>query len=635
MRRGSKVVVLSLAGLVGSAHLLAPSGAAAQPGAVGEAGERRLELPRQETRRLLMVFTSPSATGVETGGTGWVDITLTPNPNPLGDVQFKANSAAGPQWSASVWVASFLASNLLRHSLTDFQYSATAPYPIDGPSAGALITAGMMAAIRGVPVLPTVSMTGAVNPDGTIGPVGGIPHKLLAAAQAGVTTFGYPVGQRSGEGLPGQREDLHRVAQQVGVKIQPLADVYDAYALLTGDTTLKRPEPLATTDMEVSPEQYQRLEDKTADLLARARRNRESLAWFASQGFYRQWLTPELQRVDEALGRAARESRVPVSYAQARQVADDTEVLMLSAGFLERFRRGDLEELGQELEKIRSMRQPAMEELDNLLRHPPRGAQEAVTQLSAYEGILRATAYLDHAETHLREAKTATQLPGAQLTDVLRPLLDAYQMAVMAKQWLESSIDVSELGGGPGEGVASLDPGELSRLATAYTSAAVANWAYLNALLKSLPAKERVRAQTDLRYQLAAALLTQARGRPQSENLQSALMNLAAARASYLASAQLITEEYSLQVTRDSRGQVVEAARSEAFTKMLEQAERKSLEMARLAQDATGSVPVPAQRDFQVALALREGDTEEKLKALSLFWSASLASQFAATLVTR
>ena len=38
-------------------------------------------------------------------------------------------------------------------------------------------------------------MTGTINPDGGIGPVGGIPHKLDAAAQQGASLFIVPEGQ--------------------------------------------------------------------------------------------------------------------------------------------------------------------------------------------------------------------------------------------------------------------------------------------------------------------------------------------------------------------------------------------------------------------------------------------------------
>lgn len=66
---------------------------------------------------------------------------------------------------------------------------------VDGPSAGAAITVGMIAAIQNRTTDPSVFISGTVNPDGTIGKVGGLPYKALAAAKKGATAFLVPKGQ--------------------------------------------------------------------------------------------------------------------------------------------------------------------------------------------------------------------------------------------------------------------------------------------------------------------------------------------------------------------------------------------------------------------------------------------------------
>lgn len=66
---------------------------------------------------------------------------------------------------------------------------------VDGPSAGAAVTLAMIAAIWNHTLNRSVYMTGTVNTDGTVGAVGGIPYKALAAAQEGATTFIVPKGQ--------------------------------------------------------------------------------------------------------------------------------------------------------------------------------------------------------------------------------------------------------------------------------------------------------------------------------------------------------------------------------------------------------------------------------------------------------
>ena len=54
-----------------------------------------------------------------------------------------------------------------------------------------------------------MTMTGTINPDGTVGPVGGIPQKVEGAADEGIKTVLIPAGQRNTEsdeaGEPGRR----------------------------------------------------------------------------------------------------------------------------------------------------------------------------------------------------------------------------------------------------------------------------------------------------------------------------------------------------------------------------------------------------------------------------------------------
>ncbi len=66
---------------------------------------------------------------------------------------------------------------------------------VDGPSAGAAIAIALIAAINGEKLNETVYITGTIDVDGAIGPVGGIIEKALAAARAGGKLFIVPKGQ--------------------------------------------------------------------------------------------------------------------------------------------------------------------------------------------------------------------------------------------------------------------------------------------------------------------------------------------------------------------------------------------------------------------------------------------------------
>lgn len=78
----------------------------------------------------------------------------------------------------------------------DFYYIIDITSPIiGGPSAGGALTVATIAAINNWSLKPGVVMTGMINPDESIGPVGGIPSKLEAAAAKNATLFLIPQGQ--------------------------------------------------------------------------------------------------------------------------------------------------------------------------------------------------------------------------------------------------------------------------------------------------------------------------------------------------------------------------------------------------------------------------------------------------------
>ncbi len=66
---------------------------------------------------------------------------------------------------------------------------------IGGPSAGAVMTVATIAALEGWNLDNKTMMTGMINPDGSIGPVGGIKEKIDAAHSVGARRFLIPKGQ--------------------------------------------------------------------------------------------------------------------------------------------------------------------------------------------------------------------------------------------------------------------------------------------------------------------------------------------------------------------------------------------------------------------------------------------------------
>jgi len=100
----------------------------------------------------------------------------------------------------SIQTARAVAANYTHANLSniDLIYSVeTNASVIEGPSAGAALTISTIAALEGKQLAPNVMITGTINPDGSIGPVGGIPAKANAAKDVGAKVFLVPQGQDS------------------------------------------------------------------------------------------------------------------------------------------------------------------------------------------------------------------------------------------------------------------------------------------------------------------------------------------------------------------------------------------------------------------------------------------------------
>ncbi len=110
---------------------------------------------------------------------------------------------------------------------------------IGGPSAGAVMGLALTAALWNLhhPDDPWridrgVAATGTINPDGTIGPVGGVPEKAAGAARAGLHTVLFPAGQEASAqrlGAPDMASFCHDRGIQCSAAVH-LVDLIEAAA---------------------------------------------------------------------------------------------------------------------------------------------------------------------------------------------------------------------------------------------------------------------------------------------------------------------------------------------------------------------------------------------------------------------
>ena len=153
---------------------------------------------------------------------------------------------------------------------------------IGGPSAGGIMTVAVTALLLNRTLDNKTVMTGMINPDGSIGPIGGIIQKCDAAYSVGATRFLIPKGQNTyTETITEttiengwtqirtrlvQRNVSDYAQQQYGMDVQEVEDIYDALFFYTGwDYNLSE------TNQSISTEDYvESMKPLATDLLNQA-----------------------------------------------------------------------------------------------------------------------------------------------------------------------------------------------------------------------------------------------------------------------------------------------------------------------------------------------------------------------------
>ena len=200
-----------------------------------------------------VTISAPAVIQTENGTAGVLsNLTVTIAYPGSGKVYFSAEPLTDVDTQGSARVAAFVACYLLGKDLNSYDFfylMSSKSMVIGGPSAGAAMTVATMAALMEIQPRGDVVMTGMINPDGTIGPVGGIPDKLRAAAEGGAKIFLIPAGQRVVTESRVQRTtigiitvtrtvqssvDLVELGRKLGVDVVEVSNVADAFKYFTG-----------------------------------------------------------------------------------------------------------------------------------------------------------------------------------------------------------------------------------------------------------------------------------------------------------------------------------------------------------------------------------------------------------------
>lgn len=151
----------------------------------------------------------------------------------LSDVEAKGG---GAMWQAATSSAAAIGTLFSGLNPDNIGYRFDITGPIDGPSAGAILTVGALAALNNHALDSKTTMTGTISPDGSIGPVGLIPLKLKAAADAGYTRALIPAMLTTvADPETGEPLDTQSYAEQLGVEVTFVQSLTEAYLAFTGE----------------------------------------------------------------------------------------------------------------------------------------------------------------------------------------------------------------------------------------------------------------------------------------------------------------------------------------------------------------------------------------------------------------
>ncbi len=586
--------------------------------------------PREVTVRAL--WYSPSENG-GLAGASKVVVRVEPNDVPGARVGFFEGEAqgTGETWRASAWMATAVASLAAGIDLFRYVPSFTVEGRIDGPSAGGLLTVAVLACLTDTDVRPDATLTGMVGPDGSIGPVGGLAHKIDAAATAGMRLVLIPRGQRTEtDAATGETVDVVERGRLKDIRVVEVGDVAEAYAELTGR---RLRQPGAAAEAPSLPEPVGRELDSRA----------------------RSWLTvcregaAERDRLRARLGRAApptdeqdagaracmaraeerlTEGRFAPAYDQAVLAALQTATTLDMLRAADALQAGGLrqaaavvaprEDRTAEIDlATREVCDLAVETVDGLLT-----TADALGTVTQAAGLLRARGGLGAA------LKEAADDPGA--ADLL---LRAAALQGLDRHLLQIAKDRAMLLGSR-EGVKPRSGEALKAWAVTMERSAAANLAYFQAVAIDETARsvgvhpDVLRGSTeygDLTYLMAQASLTALPDMAQymTGTTRYETAELGTSIGAYAAGSALVSKFCSLRVEVSPAGEVTGVADAAALDRLLLAAEARARRDVAAARRAGLEATVPTFY-YLIAGEYASGTTEERLEALQCYWQASL-----------
>ena len=200
---------------------------------------------------------APAVATTDNGYIGVISsITVTIQSNGSGHVFVDTQPLTQVDMQGSARLAVKVASTLVRNDEScqsnpedyDYFFVVRTESPIiGGPSAGGIMTVATVALLENWKLSNNTVMTGMINPDGSIGPIGGIPQKIDAAYSVGANRFLIPNGQSTYSEVVVDKSSWVQISRTVtktvdeyvdeqgyNIEVNEVTDINDALRYFTG-----------------------------------------------------------------------------------------------------------------------------------------------------------------------------------------------------------------------------------------------------------------------------------------------------------------------------------------------------------------------------------------------------------------
>jgi hypothetical protein len=574
------------------------------------------------------LFVKDLPDGGKVGSTRPVRITVDHSPSHEFRVGFFEGEVDGStaMWRAAGWLASVVAAGFVDMDLANTRVSFDVGGEIGGPSVGGLMTVGLVAALRGDQVRDDAAMTGTINPDGSIGVVGGVPHKIEAAAKAGKKLVVIPAGFRVMRDENLKKEvDLFEHGKKHGVEVREVSDLFAAYQLMTGKELPRLAPALAP---EIGEDKaYERIRNRTREWLAHYQKAQEACAKLpdASKGKSHESAVAEARKAADLAERLLKEGVAGAACAKAQEATFLISNALLRAELLGLYQKlGKIKGRETALASLQASLELRQKEIPGLAQRfgkmQPKTLSEACALLSAWTTLVESATLANLAEERLRKAAAAKE-PDT-LIGVAASFLDlSTHLDRVAREHLDLDPDL----GGP----ALPAKARVDLVASFYRHVARANLNYVDAHLDEEAGPQGKRLEEFRRLALdkdplfAVAWNAQGPARTLEKILAGSpgadFGRLGAALTVYSYSSSVVAKRTSLLCKLGEHGEVTAVLFERNLLNMIDLADaqaRRSIAFLRQRKvDAT-----PLIIAYESARLQRDSALEDKFSALQGFW---------------